>query len=118
MKEPLDQLDALDEKVIKHSNIKVKSAIYIFTMLIGGMLYMKYLTHFPPTFQNMLYGSFVLFVAFISINGILVPLNNFIQKRRHKNTDEKKKPLWFQILEHSFTWWVITMVIIIIGTYI
>lgn len=122
MNEILDNEEIDDQRINKTltSNIGVRSIIYFLVMLIGGMLYMKLISQYKPTLYNLLYGSLIFIMMFIVLGALIVMIQFFIRKRKEAKTGIKLKydPIWFQILEHGFVWWLIIMVIIVVGNYV
>ena len=121
MKEILDdEFNGSDPDIDLTSNVELKSFLYIGIMLIGGFLYMKYISGFDPTISNMLYGSIVLFLFSLIVCGIFTVIISVIRKRKdiEKGIIMNYDPIWFQVLVNGFFWWSVGIIIILVGKII
>lgn len=122
MDEILDEDLNYEDK--RSSQILLKSLIYLIAMLFAGSVLIWIEVPEPhPAWGYFIYpiGAilFMIFVAIPNIIGILI--KDWNRKRREKqstNTKIQYDPLWYQILESSFSFWIILVLISIVGSFL
>lgn len=110
----LDHEDDIVENEKPSSYLRLKGIAYLVIMFVGGMLYMNYFSHYSKHLYSLAYGSLVLIVAYLILSGFFFVVKFFFSKRKNAS----KNPIWFEIIESAFVWWVISMFFIVIGKYI
>ena len=99
------------------SNIKLKAGIYSTIMLLGGMVYIVIIANYKPTFYNVLMGTIIVNFSFLLLGTTIVLLRLFFRKLKDKKESiiTKYDPIWYQIVEVSFVWWIFCMFFIFVG---
>lgn len=122
MNEILDEDLNYEDK--RSSQILLKSLIYTIAMLLGGSVLIWVEVPEPPLVWGYLIypiGAilFMIFVAIPNIVGVLI--KHWKRKRREKQTANARiqyDPLWYQVLESSFSFWIILVLISLLGQFL
>ena len=99
------------------SNIKLRTGIYFTIMFVIGIAFVLFISEISPTFYNLLLGPIISICLYLFLGTIIVLIRIFFRRRK----DKKKgittmyDPIWFQIVEVSFVWYIFLMAITFLG---
>ncbi|MCB0639383.1 MAG: hypothetical protein KDC54_22310 [Lewinella sp.] len=107
-----------NDQLTKHP--KEKSAVYLLLMIVGGVEYMKFIARYETTFFNLFYGAIVIMLTTLLIGTGLVLIRYHFKRRKAARSGKElvQDPIWFQIIENGFVWWLFWMVFVVVGAYL
>lgn len=110
----LDQEESLEQPLTRDP-IK-KTLIYTVVMLCGGMLVYAYLYR-TTELLFLLFCALGLMIICAFISLILEAIRLFMRKRKERRTGIKvlSDPFWFEVLEGSFSIWILLTVVVLLG---
>jgi len=115
-----EQTQNKEDKEKLTSNIYTKGMIYLLIMAAGNLIYLKITGGLKATLSNFLLGTLELLILF-TIIGFLITIVRFYWRKRKERLMKQKPlhdPFWYQMLENSFSIWLIIMAVIIIGSFV
>lgn len=111
MKELLDYQQPENPKP-KTKQIFIKTIFYLLMMFLGSGLFASIFLGVPftitgslPSTRGVFYWAFGLMLA--------VELIKLIWRKVRKNERNLTHPLWFELLENTFVWWMILMIVLL-----
>lgn len=116
MKNILDNDDA-DQAGEIEERTNQKAITYLSTMLVGSLIFSAFRA---PRQLDMVLLSTVILVAQSLLMGLIVEGLRYIfrKARGQKRWKDPFTPFWFEVLENGFAWWILFLIIGIVGLFV